>query len=33
MTPSNKLANRIDLGDPPHGQTLTGEGQPPPKEK
>jgi len=26
--PLNKLANRIDLGDPPRGQALTGEGQP-----
>lgn len=33
VTPSNKLANRIDLGDPPRGQRLTGEGRPPRKEK
>jgi hypothetical protein len=31
--PSNKLANRIDLGDPPRGRTLTGEGQPPDKKR
>ncbi len=30
-TPTNKLANRIDLGDPPRGRTLTVEGTPPKK--
>jgi hypothetical protein len=33
VPPSNPLANRIDLGDPPRGQTLTGEGQPPSEDK